>query len=164
MSSRVRRSLSVWVLVLGTACADSIVRILAPDNDPQVVDTPEKFQFTATDLRNVNDRVTAVWPNPAAKAKLTHDSFIHHFGSVSFNQESVDWKALMRRLQHLLEACVDEFRENEDLPNTTNPDDWARISGKKGERIVFIRTLVQGKQGTEAGRSIESVANTGQYL
>ncbi|MDQ5973808.1 MAG: proteasome-associated ATPase, partial [Actinomycetota bacterium] len=51
------------------------------------------------------------------------------------------------RLQHLTAACVDEFRENEDLPNTTNPDDWARISGKKGERIVFIRTLVQGKQG-----------------
>jgi proteasome-associated ATPase len=68
------------------------------------------------------------------------------------------------RVQHLLLACVDEFKENEDLPNTTNPDDWARISGKKGERIVFIRTLVQGKQGTEAGRSIESVANTGQYL
>jgi proteasome-associated ATPase len=68
------------------------------------------------------------------------------------------------RLQHLLEACLDEFRENEDLPNTTNPDDWARISGKKGERIVFIRTLIQGKQGTEAGRSIDTVANTGQYL
>ncbi len=68
------------------------------------------------------------------------------------------------RVGHLLSACVDEFRENEDLPNTTNPDDWARISGKKGERIVFIRTLVQGKQGTEAGRSIDTVANTGQYL
>jgi proteasome-associated ATPase len=68
------------------------------------------------------------------------------------------------RVQHLLTACVDEFRENEDLPNTTNPDDWARISGKKGERIVFIRTLVQGKQGTEAGRVIDNVANTGQYL
>ena len=68
------------------------------------------------------------------------------------------------RVQHLLTACVDEFRENEDLPNTTNPDDWARISGKKGERIVFIRTLVQGKQGTEAGRVIDTVANTGQYL
>ena len=66
--------------------------------------------------------------------------------------------------QHLLAACVDEFRENEDLPNTTNPDDWARISGKKGERIVYIRTLIQGKQGTEAGRSIDTVANTGQYL
>jgi proteasome-associated ATPase len=68
------------------------------------------------------------------------------------------------RVQHLLTACVDEFRENEDLPNTTNPDDWARISGKKGERIVFIRTLVQGKQGTEAGRLIDTVSNTGQYL
>ena len=68
------------------------------------------------------------------------------------------------RVTHLLAACVDEFSENEDLPNTTNPDDWARISGKKGERIVYIRTLVSGKQGTEAGRSIDTVANTGQYL
>jgi proteasome-associated ATPase len=68
------------------------------------------------------------------------------------------------RISHLLAACVDEFSENEDLPNTTNPDDWARISGKKGERIVYIRTLVSGKQGTEAGRSIDTVANTGQYL
>ncbi|PSK93844.1 proteasome-associated ATPase [Haloactinopolyspora alba] len=68
------------------------------------------------------------------------------------------------RVQHLLTACFDEFKENEDLPNTTNPDDWARISGKKGERIVFIRTLVSGKQGDEAGRSIDTVANTGQYL
>src|SRR5215475_913665 len=68
------------------------------------------------------------------------------------------------RVSHLLSACVDEFRENEDLPNTTNPDDWARISGKKGERIVYIRTLVSGKSGNEAGRSIDTVANTGQYL
>jgi proteasome-associated ATPase len=67
------------------------------------------------------------------------------------------------RVSHLLAACVDEFRENEDLPNTTNPDDWARISGKKGERIVYIRTLVSGK-GTDAGRSIDTVGNTGQYL
>ncbi len=74
----------------------------------------------------------------------------------------LDQKGL--RIQHLLAACVDEFKENEDLPNTTNPDDWARISGKKGERIVYIRTLIQGKQGTEAGRSIDTVANTGQYL
>ncbi|GAB2454499.1 proteasome ATPase [Nocardioides hungaricus] len=68
------------------------------------------------------------------------------------------------RISHLLQACVDEFKENEDLPNTTNPDDWARISGKKGERIVFIRTLITGKQGTEPGRSIDTVSNTGQYL
>jgi proteasome-associated ATPase len=68
------------------------------------------------------------------------------------------------RVSHLLSACVDEFKENEDLPNTTNPDDWARISGKKGERIVYIRTLISGKSGTEAGRSIDTVSNTGQYL
>ncbi|MDT4923884.1 MAG: proteasome-associated ATPase [Pseudonocardiales bacterium] len=68
------------------------------------------------------------------------------------------------RMQHLLAACVDEFRENEDLPNTTNPDDWARISGKKGERIVYIRTLVSGGKGADAGRAIDTVGNTGQYL
>jgi proteasome-associated ATPase len=68
------------------------------------------------------------------------------------------------RVEHLLTACVDEFKENEDLPNTTNPDDWARISGKKGERIVFIRTIVQDKKGEEASRRIENVQSTGQYL
>ncbi len=49
-------------------------------------------------------------------------------------------------LEHLLEACADEVAENEDLPNTTNPDDWARISGRKGERITFMRTLRGGRQ------------------
>jgi len=68
------------------------------------------------------------------------------------------------RVEHLLTACVDEFKENEDLPNTTNPDDWARISGKKGERIVFIRTIVQKKGEGATPRTIDTVQNTGQYL
>jgi proteasome-associated ATPase len=68
------------------------------------------------------------------------------------------------RIDHLLRAVVDEFREHEDMPNTTNPDDWARISGKKGERITYIRTIVQGKAGQEPGKSIETMPNTGQYL
>jgi proteasome-associated ATPase len=59
----------------------------------------------------------------------------------------------------LLEAIKREFREHEDLPNTTNPDDWARISGKKGERIVYVRTLVDDTKN----RSIEAIT-TGQYL
>lgn len=67
------------------------------------------------------------------------------------------------RVQHLLDAIVEEFAENEDLPNTTNPDDWARISGKKGERIVYIRTLVTGKN-QDSGRAIDTATNTGQYL
>jgi proteasome-associated ATPase len=68
------------------------------------------------------------------------------------------------RVEHLIDACEAEFKENEDLPNTTNPDDWARISGKKGERIVFVRTIVQGKKGTQTARQVENVAPTGQYL
>ncbi|MFE6921613.1 proteasome ATPase [Nocardia sp. NPDC057663] len=67
------------------------------------------------------------------------------------------------RIQHLFDSIVDEFAENEDLPNTTNPDDWARISGKKGERIVYIRTLVTGKNAS-ASRAIDTESNTGQYL
>jgi proteasome-associated ATPase len=62
--------------------------------------------------------------------------------------------------EDLLTAIRDEFKENEDLPNTTNPDDWARISGKKGERIVYVRTLL-GQDGE--GRQVERVS-AGQYL
>ena len=67
--------------------------------------------------------------------------------------------------QDLLDSIKQEYKEHEDLPNTTNPDDWAKISGKKGERIVFIRTLVKGREqkDREGGRAIERVA-TGQYL
>lgn len=67
------------------------------------------------------------------------------------------------RYQHLLDAYLQEFAENEDLPNTTNPDDWARVSGKKGERIVFIRTILSQKE-REAPRPIENTDSTGQYL
>ena len=66
------------------------------------------------------------------------------------------------KTEDLNAAVTDEFKENEDLPNTTNPDDWARISGKKGERIVYVRTLVGGSS-KDFGRAIEQV-NTGQYL
>ena len=65
----------------------------------------------------------------------------------------------------LLDSIKQEYKEHEDLPNTTNPDDWAKISGKKGERIVFIRTLVSEADAddVEGGKAIERVA-TGQYL
>src|SRR6478672_11138232 len=68
------------------------------------------------------------------------------------------------RTQDLVDSIKQEYKEHEDLPNTTNPDDWAKISGKKGERIVFIRTLVStDADKPEGGRAIERVA-TGQYL
>ncbi len=69
------------------------------------------------------------------------------------------------RIEDLIESIHQEYKEHEDLPNTTNPDDWAKISGKKGERIVYVRTLVhsEASDDAEGGRSIERVA-TGQYL
>jgi proteasome-associated ATPase len=63
----------------------------------------------------------------------------------------------------LLASIAQEYKEHEDLPNTTNPDDWAKISGKKGERIVYVRTLIANDDDTSGGRAIERVA-TGQYL
>jgi proteasome-associated ATPase len=70
------------------------------------------------------------------------------------------------RTDDLLQSIKQEYKEHEDLPNTTNPDDWAKISGKKGQRIVFIRTLVnesKGETDLTGGKAIERVA-TGQYL
>ena len=64
------------------------------------------------------------------------------------------------RLADMIESVREEF-ENEDLPNTTNPDDWARISGRKGERIINVRTLMTGMSRNE--RSIENITS-GQYL
>ncbi len=63
----------------------------------------------------------------------------------------------------LLKSVNQEYREHEDLPNTTNPDDWAKISGKKGERIVFVRTLLSDEESSQGGRSIEAIG-PGQYL
>src|ERR1700733_8295871 len=67
------------------------------------------------------------------------------------------------RTSDLLESIRREYKENEDLPNTTNPDDWAKISGKKGERIVYVRTLLADSDEARGGRAIERVG-TGQYL
>ncbi|MGH9076547.1 MAG: proteasome ATPase [Acidimicrobiales bacterium] len=67
------------------------------------------------------------------------------------------------RTQDLLDSIKQEYKEHEDLPNTTNPDDWAKISGKKGEKIVYIRTVMAQGEKTTGGRAIERVT-TGQYL
>jgi proteasome-associated ATPase len=81
-------------------------------------------------------------------------------------------KAVKRMIDHgergikvsdMIDSVREEFKENEDLPNTTNPDDWARISGRKGERIINVRTLITGVERKE--QTIETVtAGQGQYL
>ena len=67
------------------------------------------------------------------------------------------------RTEDMVQSVRQEFTEHEDLPNTTNPDDWAKISGKKGERIVYVRTLISKKADESGGRAIEGIG-TGQYL
>ena len=62
----------------------------------------------------------------------------------------------------LINATREEFKENEDLPNTTHPDDWAKIAGKKGERIVAVKSLTA--EPTSPKRSVEHIVTTGQYL
>jgi len=76
-------------------------------------------------------------------------------------KRTIDYGVRGIKLEDLLDAVQDEFKENEDLPNTTNPDDWARISGRKGERIINVRTLMTGISRKE--RSIENITS-GQYL
>jgi proteasome-associated ATPase len=79
-------------------------------------------------------------------------------------KRQIDGGTVGVRTSDLIESIHQEFKEHEDLPNTTNPDDWAKISGKKGERIVYVRTLIKKDDDeTSGGRAIERVA-TGQYL
>ena len=75
-------------------------------------------------------------------------------------KREIDGRGVGIRTTDLLAAIKQEFREHEDLPNTTNPDDWAKISGKKGERIVYVRTLIEGDSES---KTIETTT-TGQYL
>ena len=101
--------------VLG--CSDSIVRLLGPENDPQTVNTPERFQFTATDMRNVNDRLTWTWPNAAPTASLTHDSFIHHGYGIL---------VVLDAIGQVVDSTLLELNlEGETRPGT--PGDWTVI-------------------------------------
>src|SRR5215203_3802122 len=75
---KIRPALLLCALGAVLACQDSIVRLLGPENAAQTLNTPELFQFTATEMRNVNEQLTWTWANPATTASLIHDSFIHH--------------------------------------------------------------------------------------
>ena len=108
-----------------------------------------------TSVENRYEQMAAEMGDPAVQAD--NAKFRAHSKAVAEMQPLVEAFREYKRV-------ITQINENEDLTNTNNPDDWARISGKKGERIVYIRTIIKGKQGTEAGRSIDTVANTGQYL
>ena len=77
-------------------------------------------------------------------------------------KRQIDGGTIGLKDEDLMKAIKQEFREHEDLPNTTNPDDWAKISGKKGERITYVRTLITG-EGMGSSKMVDGVS-TGQYL
>ena len=91
------------------------------------------------------------------------ENIVRRAKKLSIKRQIERRRARASRTQDLLDSIKQEFREHEDLPNTTNPDDWAKISGKKGERIVFVRTLLAEGDEPHGGRQIERVT-TGQYL
>lgn len=63
---------------LAAACADSIVRVLAPVNEPELTNVTDSLRFEATELENVNDRITWQWENTGTRAAVIHRTFIHH--------------------------------------------------------------------------------------
>jgi proteasome-associated ATPase len=137
------------------ACVDALIQRIVE----RMYDESEENRFLEVTYAN-GDKETLYFKDFNSGAMIQN---IVDRGKKSAIKSVLDTGQKGLRVQHLLDAIVDEFAENEDLPNTTNPDDWARISGKKGERIVYIRTLVTGKNDA-TGRAIDTASNTGQYL
>ncbi len=101
-------------LLLTLGCADSIVRELDETNSPAVTNTPEEFDFIATEMRNVNDKLVFVWPNTASRAAVHHNSFLHHGYGVLVIQDAVG-------------AVVDSTTLEWELESETSvgvPGDW----------------------------------------
>ena len=111
----------------------------------------------------VNDLQPGAWEKLPYTARVHAENIVRRAKKLAIKRLIATGVGGIRSAD-LIESIHQEFKEHEDLPNTTNPDDWAKISGKKGERIIYIRTLVKGLDSDpRGGRAIERVG-TGQYL
>ena len=148
------------VRILGGGDAEKAVRAMIEETVREMYRDDEANQFLEVTYQN-GDKEIMYFKDFSSGAMI--ENVVRRAKKLAIKREiALGTRGI--KTEDLIASIHQEYKENEDLPNTTNPDDWARISGKKGERIVFIRTLIQGKQGTEAGRSIDNVSNTGQYL
>jgi proteasome-associated ATPase len=141
-----------------SAAAEAMIRVATAD----MYSTGEKNRFLEVTYQN-GDREVLYFKDFASGAMIEN---IVRRAKKSAIKRIIDGGDRGISSRDLLDAIRQEFKEHEDLPNTTNPDDWARISGKKGERIIFIRTLLneaKGDSDVAGGRAIEHSA-TGQYL
>ncbi len=145
---------------LGGGDPDKAVRAMIEQTVEEMYRTDEQNQFLEVTYQN-GDKEVMYFKDFSSGAMI--ENIVRRAKKLAIKRQLADAGTGIR-VSDLIESIHQEYKEHEDLPNTTNPDDWAKISGKKGERIVYVRTLVHHVDADpEGGRSIERVA-TGQYL
>lgn len=148
------------VAALGGGDVHKAVRVMIEHTVDEMYRTDEANQFLEVTYQN-GDKEVMYFKDFSSGAMI--ENIVRRAKKLAIKRE-LSGGARGIEVDDLLASIHQEFKEHEDLPNTTNPDDWAKISGKKGERIVYIRTLVHREDNRfEGGRAIERVA-TGQYL
>ncbi|HUB70040.1 MAG TPA: proteasome ATPase [Acidimicrobiales bacterium] len=147
------------VRTLGGGDRDKAVRVMIERTVEEMFRDDEANQFLEVTYQN-GDKEVMFYKDFASGAMI--ENIVRRAKKLAIKRRIAGGtKGIMA--QDLIDSIKQEYKEHEDLPNTTNPDDWAKISGKKGERIVYIRTITAQGDQTKGGRSIERVA-TGQYL
>jgi proteasome-associated ATPase len=144
---------------LGGGDQDKALKVMTDEAVAAMYSTEEVNQFLEVTYQN-GEKEVLYFKDFASGAMI--ENIVKRAKKLAIKRDLADG-AKGLQIEDLLTAVRQEFREHEDLPNTTNPDDWAKISGKKGERIVYVRTLAPDTPEETGGRSIETVT-TGQYL
>lgn len=146
---------------LGGGDPDKAVRAMIEQTVDEMYRTDEQNQFLEVTYQN-GDKEVMYFKDFSSGAMI--ENVVRRAKKLAIKRQLAEGSSGIR-VADLVESIHQEYKEHEDLPNTTNPDDWAKISGKKGERIVYVRTLVHevDREDPTGGRSIERVA-TGQYL
>jgi proteasome-associated ATPase len=147
------------VRALGGGDREKAVRVMIEQTVVEMYSVDEANQFLEVTYQN-GDKEVMYYKDFASGAMI--ENIVRRAKKLAIKRRIAGISSGIRA-QDLLESTKQEYKEHEDLPNTTNPDDWAKISGKKGERIVYIRTIMAQGDETRGGRAIERVA-TGQYL
>jgi proteasome-associated ATPase len=148
------------VTTRGGGDPDKAVRAMIEDTVEEMYRLDERNRFLEVTYQN-GDKEIMYFKDFASGAMI--ENIVRRAKKLAIKR-LIDQGVRGIRTEDLLASIHQEYKEHEDLPNTTNPDDWAKISGKKGERIVYVRTLLNNEDDDPAGgRSIEAVA-TGQYL
>ena len=144
---------------MGGGDKEKCVRHMIEDTVAEMYRADEDNQFLEVTYQN-GDKETMYYKDFASGAMV--ENIVRRAKKLAIKR-TISGEGRGIRTDDLVASIKQEYKEHEDLPNTTNPDDWAKISGKKGERIVYVRTLVSEGKETTGGRAIERVA-TGQYL